>query len=123
MHGQRSESALNDILFNLIKNAIEAVSGGETRQIEVSTEMMYGNTSPARAVIRVADSGPGIAPEIQKRMFEPFVSGKSDGTGLGLFLVAQQVRELNGEIKCISNAEGSVFEVSLPPADMGVATS
>jgi signal transduction histidine kinase len=65
--------------------------------------------------IRVADNGCGIAPENRKRIFEPFFSGRHDGTGLGLFLSLNFVRRWGGDILVESvPGQGSTFEIVLP---------
>ena len=65
--------------------------------------------------VRVTDNGCGIAPEDQKRIFEPFFSARQGGTGLGLFLSLNFVRRWGGEIRVESEpGRGSTFEVVLP---------
>ncbi len=128
-----TDSGMNDILFNLIKNAIEAARESETRQVAISTQMVFPCASPgaeaadpdepAVAEIRISDTGTGVALELQDRIFEPFVTGKSDGTGLGLYLVAQRVGEAGGTIACEHRAaddvadSGATFVVTLPISD------
>ena len=65
--------------------------------------------------IRVTDNGCGIAPDDQKRIFEPFFSLRKGGTGLGLFLSLNSVRRWGGDIHVESSpGRGSTFEVVLP---------
>lgn len=110
-----TDAALNDILFNLIKNAIEAVRGCEVRHIRiVTTPSRTAETEAAMAVVRISDTGPGVAVDVKDQMFEPFVTGKSDGTGLGLYLVGERIREINGRIECHSDSAGTTFEITLP---------
>ncbi len=105
-----SEATVSEILFNLIKNAIEASATVQNGAVTISSHF-----DGQRIRIVVADNGPGIAPEIQATMFEPFVTGKADGTGLGLYVVAERVRELDGTILCDSAPNsGTRFEVSVP---------
>jgi two-component system NtrC family sensor kinase len=94
-------------LINLLINAIEAC-GPEG---EVVVELRDG----ASRVIRVSDNGRGIAAEEVDRIFEPFVSLREGGTGLGLFLALNFVRQWGGDIVVQSTpGSGSVFEIVLP---------
>jgi signal transduction histidine kinase len=84
---------LGQIVDNLIINALDAAPAGRGRVlIEVE------RTKPQRLVIRVIDNGPGIPPQLRERIFEPFVTGKPGGTGLGLFISAQLARAMGGEL-------------------------
>jgi signal transduction histidine kinase len=102
------ETAVREILFNLLTNSIDAL--GPTGRIEVECRL------DGRFVcVTVQDDGPGIAPEVQDRLFEPFVTTKQAGTGLGLYMVGKRVRECSGEIRCESApGKGAVFIVKLP---------
>jgi two-component system nitrogen regulation sensor histidine kinase GlnL len=63
----------------------------------------------------VSDDGPGVPPDVRERMFQPFVTARPDGTGLGLYIVARRVRELGGEIECrTGDGAGTSFRVTLP---------
>jgi signal transduction histidine kinase len=67
--------------------------------------------------IEVADDGPGIAPELRERLFDPFVSTKDGGTGLGLALTHQIVKDHGGAIHVTSRpGEGATFTIELPQA-------
>ncbi len=69
-------------------------------------------------VTEVHDTGPGIAPEIQDRLFRPFMTTKEAGTGLGLYIVSCHVREAGGEIHCQSQTnQGTTFVIRLPVAE------
>jgi len=104
-----TDANFSEICFNLIRNAIEAVRETPSPRVRVASII-----NDARFVFTVTDNGPGIDPELQTEMFQPFVTRKSDGTGLGLFVVAERVAELNGQINCVSESGGgTVFEVSL----------
>ncbi len=104
-----TDASFSEICFNLIRNAIEAVRETPSPNVRVASIINDG-----RFVFTVTDNGPGIDPELQTEMFQPFVTRKSDGTGLGLFVVAERVAELNGQINCVSESGGgTVFEVSV----------
>jgi two-component system, NtrC family, sensor kinase len=103
---------LQQVVLNLVTNAIDATSSGG--RIAVTTRAV---AQPHEIEIVVADTGKGISLEDQKRLFEPFFSTKEpgQGTGLGLFISAQIVREHQGRIEVESReGSGSVFRVVLP---------
>jgi two-component system nitrogen regulation sensor histidine kinase GlnL len=110
--------------LNLVKNAAEAVS--ETRdggRIVLTTAFRPGVRlsvpgTQARVslplMIEVEDSGPGIAESVKSHLFDPFVTTKRTGTGLGLALVAKIVGDHGGIIECDSEPRRTVFRVLLP---------
>ncbi len=106
---QANEAELQHVFLNLLLNAVEACGPGGRVAI---------SASGGEAVrVRVADDGCGIAPEMLQRIFEPFVSARPGGTGLGLFLSLEFVRHWGGEIRVRSApGSGSTFEVVLPAA-------
>lgn len=105
---------LREALLNLIKNAIAAMvempSGDRPRVLSVSS------FAGADAVtIRIGDTGPGIPPEIQGKIFEPYFTTRDFGSGLGLTLVYKIVKEHMGEIELDSKpGAGSTFAISIP---------
>lgn len=104
-----SEQALAGALTNLLTNALEA--GGEAARVAVTASCRRD-----RAIeIRVRDNGPGIARGEEERVFEPFVSGRSGGTGLGLAVVRSVAREHGGDV-WVEAAEdgGACFVLCLP---------
>jgi len=108
--GHRGE--LVDVVLNLVVNAIQARDDGRANRIEVELKR-----DGAHAVIRVSDTGKGIAPQHMKRLFEPFFTTKApgEGTGLGLSLARNIVLAHCGSIDVTSEVgEGSSFTVRLP---------
>lgn len=115
---------LIQVLLNLVKNASEAIGPDATDgEIELSTAFRPGvrirSPGSSRPIglpleIRVRDNGPGIAPEIADNLFEPFVSDKPSGTGLGLALVAKIIGDHGGTIECESRERRTVFRILLP---------
>jgi signal transduction histidine kinase len=113
--GYRGAVRMDDLkmkraIANLGKNAIEALAGhGGT--VSVSAEQIGDQVE-----IAVKDSGPGLPPEIEGRLFEQFAThGKKDGTGLGLSLVKKIVEDHGGEIRVESRrGEGVTFRLRLP---------
>lgn len=105
---------VSQVFSNLIINAAQALSDwkGPRREIRV-TSARAGD----RAIVEVADTGPGIAPEHLSRVFQPFFTtkGMTTGTGLGLSISRDIVRRLGGDIEVQSEqGVGTVFTVSLP---------
>ncbi|WP_258871107.1 ATP-binding protein [Halobacillus trueperi] len=99
---------LNQILINLVKNAIDAVDlGGEVR---VSIQMSSSNLT-----LSVRDNGPGLTPQELAKIGEPFFTTKEKGTGLGVMVTKKIVSDLNGEISYESQkGAGTTVTVTLP---------
>lgn len=109
------EVLLRQALTNLVRNAIEACAGASVAPDVV----IEGRLDPAQRQLRVtvADNGPGVDPSLRERIFRPFFTGKSSGTGLGLALVQKIVVTHNGRIAVgTSDAGGAAFQVCLPLA-------
>ncbi len=107
-------SGLEQVLSNLLLNALDAVAPGQG-EIVMETEP---GSDPDTVRIRVADNGPGIAPQDQPRIFEPFFTTKEAGrgSGLGLAVVFGLLRDMGGRVE-VENAGGAVFTVTLPACD------
>jgi len=103
--------SLRQLVLNLLMNAVEAIGSRPERppQIVVSLQRREG-----QAVLTVEDSGPGPSPEIAARMFEPFVTGKPDGTGLGLWVAKEIVMDHHGTLSWHGDHERTCFTVELP---------
>jgi two-component system NtrC family sensor kinase len=113
LHARADESELQHALINLVLNAVQACRPGGT----VSVTAEHGD--PLR--LRITDDGCGIPPEQRTRIFEPFVSLRKGGIGLGLFLSQSFVRRWGGEIAIESEpGRGSTFEIRLPAAASAV---
>ena len=105
---------LSNLFLNVITNALEAAGPGGW------VEVRWGMASQQRAFVEVRDSGPGPTPEVAARLFEPFVTGKREGVGLGL-AVARQVAEAHGgSIGWASEAGCTCFRIELSLADISV---
>jgi len=103
---------LDQVFVNLLANAIDAVSDAPARRILVEAVPVGGEV-----VISVADSGPGLSPEVADRVFEPFFSTKEvgEGLGLGLSLSYGIIRDMGGSIRAENRAGGgAVFVITLP---------
>jgi signal transduction histidine kinase len=101
---------LKQVFLNLILNASEAMSTGGT--ISVHTEL--DPTNKNMAVVRVADTGGGIAPDMLPQIFNPFFTTKQHGTGLGLAIVNRILLNHNGKITASNTESGALFTVTLP---------
>jgi len=102
--------ALNDILSNLIVNALEAAPENGRVGVFVTEERQ-------RALISIEDDGKGIPPELREKVLRPFFTTKTQGTGLGLAIVAKRVAEANGTLELespIADGRGTRFSVRLP---------
>lgn len=106
-------SDLTSALVNLIVNAIDAQPQGGAVSLRAGTDAASGG-----AWIEVVDRGTGLAPEVQARLFEPFLTTKGErGTGLGLANVYAFVHRHRGEIRCASAAgQGTTFRLEFPAA-------
>ncbi len=101
---------LSQILTNLVNNAFQAMPDGGTLSLRALQ-------SGASAVLTVQDSGEGVEREMLERIFEPFVTTKTDGTGLGLAIVRRLVEAHGGRVAIANGpAGGVVVTVSLPIA-------
>jgi PAS domain S-box-containing protein len=112
-----NEARLGQVFLNLILNAAHAITEGAYahNEIRISTR----TDEAGRALIEVADTGRGIAPDVLPRLFDPFFTERSvgAGTGLGLAIAHRIVHALGGEIQVTSEvAVGTTFRVLLPSA-------
>lgn len=107
------ENTLREIVFNLVLNSIEAAGEGGTIGVAACQ-------SEEHVVLSITDSGPGISTELKERIFEPFITSKPSGTGLGLFIVNRNIEKLGGSIDCDSESgRGTCFTVRLPSGEGG----
>ena len=107
---------LEQILLNLVLNARDALRARAPAAIDQACISIDWRASGAKVQIRVADNGPGIAPEHQPRVFEPFFTTKKGGTGLGLSLSFSMARQMGGALSLDVAEKGGVFVIDLPLA-------
>ena len=111
------------VFLNLVKNAAEATSGAADPTIRLRTSFRAGihmalpgsggrTTLPLE--ISIADNGGGVPPDLAEHLFDPFVTGKRNGTGLGLALVAKIVRDHGGVVDFDTGADGATFRLLMP---------
>lgn len=126
------EDQLIQVFLNLVKNAAEAAHSRRDGRGEVLITTAYRHGVRVRAEggkaaqgapleVRVQDNGPGVPPQLRDHLFEPFVSSKAGGAGLGLALVAKLVAGHGGLIDFESEAGRTVFRVLLPAAPAAIS--
>lgn len=116
---------LIQVFLNLVKNAVEAASSAENPTVTLRTAYRPGvRLSVPGANERIAlplefsviDNGPGVPADLRPHMFDPFITTKTNGSGLGLALVAKIVGDHGGVIECESQAGKTAFRVLMPIA-------
>ena len=101
---------IQQVLLNLFRNAVEAMQKSERRELKLETS----STLSGMAEITVADTGPGIAPDIAEKLFQPFVTSKPQGMGLGLSISRTIVESHGGQLNTEANpGGGTIFRLSL----------
>lgn len=86
---------VKQVLVNLILNSIQAFEGTDAAEKKI---LVQTGTENDRPFLRVTDNGPGISPELQARIFDPFFSTREEGSGLGLALVQKMAGQMGGEV-------------------------
>ncbi len=110
---------LKQVLFNLAKNAVEAMQAGGHLKFITRLVTIDGRR---QIEIEVADTGPGLPAEAAAHLFEPVVSAKGgDHAGLGLVISRSLVERLNGHLSCTSTPQGTRFLIRLPTLQNGQA--
>jgi two-component system sensor kinase FixL len=106
---------IQQVLFNLIRNAIEAMLDSAVRAMTIST-----NAGPEDMVtVCIQDSGSGISETVAPQLFQPFVTSKSSGMGIGLSICRTIVEAHGGSIWCEAGGEGgTIFRFTLPKAEV-----
>jgi signal transduction histidine kinase/HAMP domain-containing protein len=100
------ERLLRGAVANLIENALQATPGGRVR--------LQSHAVDSKVIIAVEDSGPGVAPELLPKIFDPYFSTKTTGTGLGLAIARKAVEEHGGRIHAENMDPGLRVQIELP---------
>jgi two-component system sensor kinase FixL len=104
---------IQQVLFNLIRNAIEAMMESPVRSLSISTE-----AGPQQSTVCIADSGAGISDELAPQLFQPFVTSKQTGMGIGLSICRTIIEAHGGRIWFAPNPDGgTIFRFTLPNAE------
>jgi two-component system sensor kinase FixL len=102
---------IQQVLINLVRNSMEAMVERPRRELTVET----ATDGDSFVAIAVADTGPGLAPEVASRLFQPFVTTKEKGMGIGLSICQSIVESHHGRISAAPNDDGGVtFRLRLP---------
>ena len=105
---------IQQVLINLLKNSIEAMAGVEKRELTVAT----GPDEPGSLQITIRDTGPGLSPEVMVKLFQPFVTTKATGMGIGLTICQSIVEAHGGHIFVLEDGlPGAGFRIHLPLTD------
>jgi two-component system sensor kinase FixL len=111
---------IQQVLLNLIRNAVEAMAGSPRRELDLRTEP-HGN---GFVVVRVSDTGPGISEALAARVFDPFMTTKKGGMGVGLSICRTIVEAHGGRIWVEPRAGGGAsfaFTIPLAPEELADA--
>jgi two-component system sensor kinase FixL len=107
---------VQQVVINLIRNAIEAMAQSDRRELVVDSAL----AADGMVEIRVADTGPGLGEEVLARLFQPFVTTKAKGMGLGLSISRTIIDNHGGLLRAAPNPGGGViFSFTLPQAELG----
>jgi two-component system C4-dicarboxylate transport sensor histidine kinase DctB len=99
------------VLTNIVANALEFAGHQQAPRVAIETAV-----HDRVATVRVIDNGAGVAPAIRPRLFEPFVTGRTNGVGIGLALSRRIARAHGGDLRLVDDPRGTCFELTLPGA-------
>lgn len=122
-HFRADKMQMTQVVLNITRNAAQALRGQPVpRHIRFRTRVIRRATILKRRykhvlLLQIIDNGPGISEEFQEKMFFPLVTGRDDGTGLGLTLAQNFIHQHQGSINCESEAGCTCFSILLPLLD------
>jgi signal transduction histidine kinase len=106
---------LQQVIVNLVLNAVDAMGSGNERVNELTVRIEQGEADGV-VLVKVADTGPGISPQNLERMFEPFYTTKDSGVGMGLSICQSIIKSHGGQLWAEPNKPfGALFQFTLPP--------
>ena len=113
---------LHQALLNVVRNAVDAMTDHAVADRVLTLDARMDEDAPAQVVLSVADTGPGVPPDVVDRIFNPFFTTRSTGTGLGLAIVHRIIDAHGGTVAVAESSRGgAVFELRVPLAsDAGV---
>jgi signal transduction histidine kinase len=116
LHIRADSGHLKQVLINLVRNGADAIVGAGTVTLRARAgRASLGGHETDTVVLEVIDTGKGIPPEVEKRLFDPFFSTKETGTGLGLPIAARIVERHGGMLQYQTRlGHGTTFGVVLP---------
>jgi len=104
---------IQQVVINLVRNSVDAMQASETRRLSVETH----TNDDGEIEVAVADTGPGLSPDVAEKLFHPFVTSKAEGMGIGLSICRSIVESHNGRIWAETNLPAGVtFRFTLPEA-------
>lgn len=116
VHSERvaaiNRQELQQVLINLIANAQQAMPDGGLLTVTLN-DWDDDNARPLGLKLHLQDSGPGVPAVLRERLFQPFVTGRRDGTGLGLWISRSLVERYGGELALLPSEDGACFELRL----------
>ncbi len=112
---------LQEMLMNLLFNGLEAATQFSSSTQEAWVRIELDQATPSRARLRVLDTGPGPADAIAGQLFEPFVTDKPEGTGLGLAVAKQIAESHGGSLRWSREGTTTCFEIELPTSETQLA--
>jgi len=111
---------IEQVVFNLVSNAVEAMTDCPQRRLTIAT----GAAPDGMIEVSVADTGPGLAPEIRARLFQPFMTTKPGGLGIGLSICRVIVEAHGGKLEADSEpGRGATFRFTIPASPLRSATA
>jgi two-component system sensor kinase FixL len=106
---------IQQVVLNLMRNAVEAMGASAVRELTVETRLL----KEGWVEVQVGDTGPGLAPEVLERLFQPFVTTKAEGMGVGLSICRTIIEAHGGEISALNRPDGgAVFRFTLRSGDL-----
>jgi nitrogen fixation/metabolism regulation signal transduction histidine kinase len=115
---------LRQVIHNLLQNGLDAVADRAEGRVVLRTELAHGSGDEARAVrLLVSDNGPGFADKVLRRAFEPYVTTKSKGTGLGLAVVRKIADEHGARVRLGNLRQGDASDAPVGGAQVSLSFS
>jgi nitrogen fixation/metabolism regulation signal transduction histidine kinase len=121
---QGDATQLRQVVHNLLQNALDAVADKPDGRVQLHTEVQPGEQGQARGVrLRILDNGPGFADKVLKRAFEPYVTTKTKGTGLGLAVVKKIADEHGARVRIANRSGGEAPDARAAGAQVTLSFS